>query len=255
MSALISGVVGAARLIRDQRYAEASAVFAAGSLVRGDGTAYSDLDLVVVYPKISCAYRESFRFQTYPVEAFVHDPETLNYFFLEVDRPSGVPALPQMVVEGVEIPEPTEVSRSLKELAASVLALGPPSLSQQDLERLRYGITDLVDDIRDPRSREELVGTGAQLFEALANYHLRARGFWSAKGKSIPRALRRADAALCVRYCRSFADLFTNGDARAVIDLAEELLGPGGGLLFEGYRLDAPAEWRKSLALNSTEAV
>jgi predicted nucleotidyltransferase len=53
----VNDVIGAARLIRDQRYAEASAVFAAGSLVRGEGTAHSDLDLVVVYPKVSCAAR------------------------------------------------------------------------------------------------------------------------------------------------------------------------------------------------------
>lgn len=53
---------------------------------------------------LPCAYRESFTFGGYPVEAFVHDPATLEYFFLEVDRPSGVPALAQMVVEGIEIP-------------------------------------------------------------------------------------------------------------------------------------------------------
>lgn len=242
-----------ARLIHEQRYADAAVVFAAGSLVRGDGTAYSDLDLVVVYPKVPRAYRESFRFQGYPVEAFVHDPETLNYFFFEVDRPSGVPALPQMVVEGIEIPKSTEASRSLKELAASVLALGPPRVSAQDLERLRYAINDLIDDLREPRSKEELVGTGAQLFDSLANYHLRAHGFWGGKGKSIPRALKGADAALCVRYCRSFEDLFTKGDTRTVIELAEALLGPGGGLLFEGYRLDAPTEWRKPLASNGAD--
>ena len=33
----------------------------------------------------------------------------------------------------------------------------------------------------------ELVAVGAKLFEALANYHLRTHGFWSGKGKFIPR--------------------------------------------------------------------
>jgi hypothetical protein len=119
-------------------------------------------------------------------------------------------------------------------------------LSPQEVERLRYSITDLVDDLRAPRSRDELVGTGSQLFETLANYCLRTRGLWSGKGKSIPRALMRADAPLCERYCRSFEDLFTKGDPRAVIALAEELLGPDGGFLFDGYRLDAPAAWRRT---------
>jgi predicted nucleotidyltransferase len=70
--------------IRSERYGDADVVFLAGSIVRGEGSLFSDLDLVVVYTRLACAYRESFRFAGYPVEAFVHDPETLEYFFMEV---------------------------------------------------------------------------------------------------------------------------------------------------------------------------
>ncbi len=76
-----SGILRVAGLVRDRRYADAAAVFAAGSIVRGEGTAFSDLDLVVVYPRLPCAYRKSFRCEGYPVEAFVHDPETLPTSF------------------------------------------------------------------------------------------------------------------------------------------------------------------------------
>lgn len=82
-------------------------------------------------------------------------------------------------------------------------------------------------------------------FRQLADYHLRRQGLWSAKGKAIPRALHRADLDLCARYCQSFDNLFKLGDAQAVIQLAEDLLRAGGGPLFEGYRADAPASWRK----------
>ena len=92
----MNDIIDVARTLRSKRYPDASAVFAAGSLVRGEGTAHSDLDLVVVYPAFSSAYRESFRFQGYLAESFVHDPGTLGYFFSEVDRPSGIPVLPQM---------------------------------------------------------------------------------------------------------------------------------------------------------------
>ena len=88
MSARIIDIAGA---IRSLRYADAGAVFAAGSIVRGEGTPFSDLDLVIVYPQLERAYRESFRFDGLPVEAFVHDPATLEYFFTEVDRPTGIP--------------------------------------------------------------------------------------------------------------------------------------------------------------------
>ena len=238
-------VIAAADAIRLQRYADASIVFAAGSIVRGEGTPYSDLDLVVVYPTLERAYRESFRFDGYPVEGFVHDPETLNYFFTELDRASGVPSLPQMVLEGVEIPGPSDLSRALKQRAAEVLDMGPPALSPEDERRLRYSISDLVDDLREPRSNQELLGTGAKLFEELANYYLRSRGLWSAKAKAIPRALERADAAMYAKYSRGFERLFKHGDAGPVIELAEEVLGPAGGFLFDGFRSEAPSTWRQ----------
>ena len=76
---MLKSLMSAARSIRDERYGDAAVVLAAGALMRGQGTAYSDLDLVVIYERLPVAYRESFRFQGLPVEAFVHDPETLCF--------------------------------------------------------------------------------------------------------------------------------------------------------------------------------
>jgi hypothetical protein len=238
-------IIDVAKAIQADRYQDALAVFAAGSIVRGEGTPFSDLDLVVVYAQLPCAYRESFKAGGYPVEAFVHDPATLEYFFLEVDRPSGVPALPQMVAEGIEIPGPSEASRELKRRAAAVLKAGPPALDGDSERRMRYFVSDLLDDLRAPRSLPELVGAGARLYEQLADYHLRRLGLWSAKGKAIPRVLQQADAALCTVYSDAFEELFARGDPRAVIRLTEDLLRESGGPLFDGYRADAPATWRR----------
>ena len=240
-----SQIVQIANAIYQERYCQAAVLFAAGSIVRGEGTAYSDLDLVVIYDSLPHAYRESFRFEGLPVEAFVHDPGTLRYFFVEMDGRSGVPILPQMVAEGIEIPAPNVLSASLKQLAASVLDGGPPRWSDDDLRRRRYEITDQLDDLRAPRSDAELWATGTQLYTALADYYLRSRGRWSARGKSIPRVLARADSAVAVRFDACFERLFRSADSSGAIALAEELLQPDGGLLFEGYRLDAPPEWTR----------
>ena len=246
-SDLLTAVIEIAGIIRAQRYADAMTLFLAGSIVREESTPYSDLDLVVVYDKLPAAFRESFHFQGYPVEAFVHDPETLHYFFMEMDRPSGMPSLMQMVVEGIEVPDTTSAAMRLKQLAESVLALGPPALTEQERDARRYNITNLVDDLRAARTTAELCGTGAELFEALADYHLRARGCWSGRNKSIPRALHRADPDLCARYSVSFDQLFTRSDVGAVIALAEDLLRPDGGFLFDGFRSDAPSASRRPL--------
>ena len=53
-------IIDVANAIRADRYKDAVAIFAAGSIIRGEGTPFSDLDLVVVYAQLPCACRESF---------------------------------------------------------------------------------------------------------------------------------------------------------------------------------------------------
>lgn len=44
--------IEAGRRLLKERFAGASLIFVAGSVIRGEGTASSDLDLVVVYTKL-----------------------------------------------------------------------------------------------------------------------------------------------------------------------------------------------------------
>jgi len=230
--------------IREQRYPGANVLFLCGSVVRGEGTETSDIDLVVLFDHLTQAYRETFRFDNWPVEAFVHDPETLRYFFLEQDRSAGVPVLMSMVAEGIELPGVSELSKAAKQLASSVIDEGPKPWSSEQIERSRYTITNLVDDLRDPRSTAERFASGAALYEALATHYFRAQGLWAARGKSIPRKLHEADAKLASSFESAFTALFENADARPVVEFAEHVLTPHGGFLFEGYTALAPAEWR-----------
>jgi len=234
-----------AKQIRQQRYPDALVVFFAGSFVRGEATAYSDLDLVVIYESLSHAYRESFTYDSTPVEAFVHDAETLEYFFESVDAPSGMPSLMQMVIEGIELPERSETSTRLKALAQRYMDIGPQPLSQEQIDRQRYAITDMLDDIREPRSYHELIATGAKLFETLADHYCRINGRWSGSKKSVPRVLKKHDKTFSELFMHSFECLFREGDPDLVITLAETVLEQSGGSLFDGYVQNAPESWRK----------
>lgn len=234
-----------ATAIHAERYPESEVIFLSGSVIRGEGTATSDLDVVVVFRSLENAYRESFMFGDWPVEAFVHDPETLNYFFCQVDRAAGVPSLPSMVSEGTEIPKASEFSRSIKELARSVLVEGPPRWGESEINNSRYSITDAVDDLFEPRSRAEQIASATVLFGLLANHFLRSRQLWSAKGKTIPRRLREVDPQFAVRFDQAFEDLFGAGNATPVLELTKEVLSPDGGRFFESHTLAAPAGWRQ----------
>jgi hypothetical protein len=228
-----------------RRFADSRVIFLAGSVVRGEGTPHSDLDLVVVYEQLPTAYRESFFHQGWPVEAFVHDPETLNYFFWEIDRPSGMPSLPTMVLEGKAIPKEDEISQSLKALAQAVIDAGPPAWTDKDIQGARYAITDRCDDIRTPRNHAELTASVSHLHGLLADFYFRSRNRWSAKDKHIPRKLAETDPLLAHRFSEAFDAAFSIHNPSKILELAEALLTPYGGFLFENLKLDAPAAWRK----------
>ena len=239
-------LVETTKAIHTERYPDSEVIFLSGSIIRGESTSTSDLDLVVIFRQLENAYRESFRFGNWPVEAFVHDPETLNYFF-QMDRASGVPSLPNMVSEGLEVPGASDFSYSMKALARSVLAEGPPRWKEREINNSRYTITDILDDLYEPRSRAEQIASATVLFDQLANHFLRSQQLWAAKGKTIPRRLREVDFEFAIQFEESFQELFSTGNATQVIALAEKVLERSGGRLFEGYKLNAPSNWRQVL--------
>jgi Nucleotidyltransferase domain len=231
------------RAVWADRFPTARVIFYAGSVLRGEHTPWSDLDLVVVYDSLPNAYRESFCVSGWPIEAFVHDPETLRYFF-GTDRTGGVPVLATMVAEGAELPAPNEFSQELKQLAREFLAAGPPVWTEAERSLSRYCITDLIDDVRAPRSPAEVHASIARLYEMLATHYFRARGLWSARGKAIPRKLQQIDEPFANAFVDAFRRAFAQAETTPLMGLCEAILARDGGLLFDGYRADAPADWR-----------
>ena len=110
-----------ATAVLNERYNSADSLLLAGSVVCGEATATSDLDLVVIYPQIERSYRESFLHGGWPVEAFVHDECTMEYYFIERDLASGIGSLMWMVRDGVPIVGQTPLNARIKSRANSLL--------------------------------------------------------------------------------------------------------------------------------------
>jgi hypothetical protein len=225
------------------RFAGADAALVAGSLMRNEGTTTSDIDLVVLYPELPRAWRETFLADGVPVEAFVHDAATLRWFIRE-DIRSGKPALLGMLADSQIIGSKPHVATPWQAEARALLHQRPDALSVEQLDRLRYQITDKVDDLRGAKTTSDLLATGTALYEPLSELMLRGRSSWAANGKWIPRLLERLDAQLALEFDAVFQQLFREGEPRALITFAEKELARYGGPLLAGYRSDAPAEWR-----------
>lgn len=229
----------------EQKYSHACAIFWAGSVATGSSyTNHSDLDIVVVLDRVQNAYREAFLYEGWKMDTFIHDIETLRYFFEEVDKKSGIPALPHMVLTGILITVPSPLSEEIKKLAAKIMDAGPPAWSQEQLDRSRFFITDLLDDVLSPHNRAAQVASAARLYELLAEFYFRAQKKWCASGKTILQFLKKQDYGLASLYRDAFDDVFKRGHTQLLNELAHKILEPYGGLLWDGYRADAPKEWR-----------
>src|SRR4051794_27849369 len=104
-----------------QRYPDADSVLLTGSVVRGETTETSDLDLIVLYRHLERSHRESFHHRGWPVEVFAHDPQTIEHFFIESDCKSGIGSMMHMVHDGVAIPRATALNETVKARAALLI--------------------------------------------------------------------------------------------------------------------------------------
>ena len=125
--------------------------------MRSQGVSRSDIVLVVLDDRLDAPRRESFRVAGKPIEALVHDPETLVWF-ADDDVSRGRPTPLVMIARGVAI----GAARDRAERLPGLLALAP---AKQNARRCE--IADLVDDLHGDRPPQETLAIGAALYPKL----------------------------------------------------------------------------------------
>ncbi len=221
--------VAAARVLVSERYASARWAMLAGSVLTAERTAGSDLDIVVLCdPTDGVPHRRSLRWRGWPVELFVHDPDSLAHY-LATDLARRQPSLPRMCATGVTVAGSDEEAERVRRECAAALAAGPAPLPAAELDQLRYALTDALDDLTHSADAGESAVTAAAAWLRTAELALHTAGRWLGTGKWLLRELRDCDPALAQRW------LAARGDAAAVAALAREVLEAAGGPLFDGY--------------------
>lgn len=241
--ASIDRAIEAATRILEDRFPAAAFAIAAGSIIRGEGTLFSDIDMLIVFDRLPNGYRQTFIAEGFPVEVFVHDPETLNWF-LDKDIDNGVPVLVDMIATGRAIGRNVAAAEELQRQARALLARGP-AFAPATRDALRYEISDHLDDLRGERTPAEIRAIAAKLYHPLADLALLGRGAWSGKGKWVPRRLQMLDPQLASDFDSAFSAL-ANGDTLEAIAFIERELARHGGPWFAGDHRDAPATARRS---------
>ncbi|MCA1053783.1 nucleotidyltransferase domain-containing protein [Rossellomorea aquimaris] len=225
----------AAKLFTDENFLTSSIVLLGGSVVRGEATETSDLDIVVVDDRVDQAYRESIIAHDWPIEVFVHNRETIYQFF-EKDCERARPSLPRMVAEGKVIKDDGS-SKLLKEHALRLLLDGPPEWNESTIGLKRYFLTDLLDDFIGSVLHAESLFIAGALATALHEFVLRTNRMWIGSSKWIVRALNDFDQNFADEFVNCFDCYYRTGDKEPVIKLVDLVLQPYGGRLFHGFSL------------------
>lgn len=224
-----------AKHITQERYPDALLVLLAGSIVRGEGTATSDLDLVIVGTSSEAPYRESFIAHDWPVEAFIHTLESLEQFFKD-DAERRRPSLANMCHEGLVVVDKgvlAQVKLKAKEYALAT----PPKLTEQELEQYRYFLTDALDDLVGAKSHEEALFVTAPMLGLLCDFIFDSRQQWRCTSKRNFRQLAKLDAELHSELLRGLEGFYKLEDKEGLVKVIEGVLEACGGRLFAGYKV------------------
>ncbi|XXM71066.1 nucleotidyltransferase domain-containing protein [Lysinibacillus sphaericus] len=225
----------AAKLFSDENFSTSEIVLLGGSVIRGEATDTSDLDIVILDENIQSAYRESLFAYGWPIELFVHNKNTLvEYFKSDCER--ARPSLPRMVAEAVVIKDNGYSSR-LKEQAQGLLNEGPPEWDSTLIRVKRYFLTDLLDDFIGSTNHGETIFIAGALAESLHEFVLRTNRHWIGSSKWIVRALAAYNRDFAEEFVESFSRFYQTGEKDHVISLADSVLKPYGGRLFQGFSI------------------
>lgn len=207
----------------------------AGSVVRGEATDTSDLDIVVFIKDIHSSYRESLNDYGWPIELFVHNLSSYKNFF-ETDRKRARPSLPRMVAEGL-ILQDAGIMDAIQEEARQLLAKGPEQWTEETIRVKRYFITDALDDFSGSKNRAEEIFIANTLAELVSEFVLRTNQQWVGASKWIIRALINYDEKFAKQFVEAFDSFYKTGDKIKIIEMVDEILEPYGGRLFDGFSL------------------
>nr|WP_090988976.1 nucleotidyltransferase domain-containing protein [Bacillus sp. OV322] len=214
-------------------FAGCQAAILAGSVVRGEETVASDLDIVIIDQCVPSSYRESLLENGWPIEVFVHNLTSYQEY-VKGDCERAEPCLPKMVSEGIVIKDEGFVS-SMKKEAEEILSQGPKRWGKETIDVKRYFITDALDDFLAAEDRGEAIFSANTLADLLHEFVLRTNGKWIGSSKWIVRSLKQFDDQFAKTFVDAFDAFYQFHEKNRVLILTENVLRPYGGRLFEGF--------------------
>lgn len=188
-----------------ERYQDVLGIIAAGSILRGQGRATSDLDIYVIRAR-SQRQRIQRRFLGVPAEIFINPPHQVERYFAD-ERRASRPIAAHMLARGVLVLALDPVVERLRAQAESELRR-TPAPSAADLRWERYlaaleleDALDILDE--DPAGGAMILGSAVH---KMLRYAFRQAGRTIPRDKDLLSALDALDPALAATARRFYSE-------------------------------------------------
>lgn len=225
------GIREIARAFVEEKHPGASASILGGSAASGTATSTSDLDIAVLYPDGHSNYAETTRFRGWPVESFVHTPESLHFWY-QKEAEERRPVIADLCANGILLTD--DGSGGIWQSGARTqMAQRPRPLTGPERDSRRYSLSALLDDLSGSKSGAEAFMLSADTFHDAADLLLLETRGWLGGGKWVLRRLAQSDHELATRLRTWAAD--PKRDPESLIVLAHEVLDISGGYIQEGF--------------------
>lgn len=241
MVAQLPDPVWTARHVVAQRFPKARAAWLGGSVFTGTTTPTSDLDITVLLEGHPAPYRSSEVVDVWPVEFFVQTEESLLDFCAQ-DRARRRPTTMRLVGSALVLVDRDGSGRRLQQMLHRMDELGPPAASSEELDRLRYAVSDLLADLESARTGDEALAVAATLLREAGDLLLVTRRRWSGSGKWLLREIEALDRDHGTRHAEPLMHglrAAAGHDTGPMREAVRGILDHAGGPLFGGYRAAA----------------
>jgi hypothetical protein len=223
---------------------DATAIVAAGTIIRGSPDAHSDLDLYVIHRQ-PYMQRVQKIFRGVPAEMFVNTPGSAQRF-LSAERGESCNIAAHMLATGFVVLDGDPALAALRRTARENLSRRPRALTAKERAHERYLAATLFEDADDVLSRDPAT---AAMYLAMAvkeslRYFLRRRRLAAPRNKDRIATVERLDPALG-RLVRRFYTAGTVKQRAAIAwRIADRTVGARGFFEWDSGPVEAPVKVR-----------
>ena len=219
-----------------EKYPNAMCAFLFGSAAKGSQKAYSDLDVLVITPRVIHPQKRCLVFCGFPIELYTHNRLSFEAA-IDLRRGRSASKLLAAVLEGSVLLDNDEGASTIRKIAKQVASSIAPGIPNEiEFRSTRAQITSLMIEVATNSERGEAVACAAQLYLLLLRSIVQRRtGYPNVLQKWAVRKLREVDRALADQFQDAFALFVGRGERAQFLHLCERELMEIGGPLWHGF--------------------